>query len=274
MNNISFLLMGLALFWVALDPPPALAAQPQGTGLKQRLNEPVSGELSFTNSDGTTLKLGEISQGKPLLVAPVYFECPNLCDSTLRSLIASLRDVTYTVGKDFEVAFVSISPEEGPKVAGRKKAEAVRLYDRPGSAHGWHFLTGTQKAIDQLTRELGFRYTYDPETKEYHHPSAIMIITPGLRLSRYLLGLEFQPRDVALSLVEASKSRIGTTTDRFLLYCYTYNPEVGAYGLTVKNTLRISGLVTALGLFGLIGFLLRSERKIPQDGDPHGPGGG
>ena len=65
-----------------------------------------------------------------------------------------------------------------------------------------------------------------------------------------LASFDFAPRDLQLAIVEASDGRIGTLSDRILLYCYQYDPASGRYGLLVMRLLRIgaTAVVAALGL--------------------------
>src|SRR5207244_3260496 len=99
-----------------------------------------------------------------------------------------------------------------------------------------------------LADALGFRYVYDPLTNQYAHSSAIMILTPTGRVTRYFYGIQYPTRDVRLGLIEASDERIGTPSDQVLLYCFHYDPTTGKYSLVVMNVLRLAGLMTVAAL--------------------------
>ena len=99
-------------------------------------------------------------------------------------------------GREFEVVAVSIDPTETPELAARKKARiCAALRQEPA---GWHFLTGAEPQIKELAHAVGFRYAYDPKTKQFAHASAIMVLTPTGRLSRYFYGIDYAPRDLRL----------------------------------------------------------------------------
>ena len=68
-------------------------------------------------------------------------------------------------------------------------------------------------------------------TKQFAHPSGVIVLTPDGRLARYMFGIEYGPRDLRLALVEASAGTLGTAVDTLLLYCYHYDPMTGRYGL-------------------------------------------
>jgi protein SCO1/2 len=133
---------------------------------------------------------------------------------------------------------------------------ASRIATRP-----IHLLTGTQPAIDAVTGALGFQYAWDEELGQYAHASAVAVLTPDGRLSRWLYGLSYQPEDLRLAVVEAGRGAVGTLTDRILLLCYHYDPATGRYGGLVWTGLRVGGGLTILALLGYGGALILRERK-------------
>ena len=80
-------------------------------------------------------------------------------------------------------------------------------------------------------------------------------------MARYLCGVEFEPRDLRLSVIEASQDQIGSVADQVLLYCYLYDPTRGKYGLAILRLIRVAGVTTALALAGGILWMLRRDRR-------------
>jgi protein SCO1/2 len=187
-----------------------------------------------------------------------------LCNLSSDGLIHSLGALKQDVGTDFEVLTVSFDPREGPKLAAAAKRTALRRYGRDGADAGWHFLTGEEPSIRKLAEAVGFAYEYDEKNQQYAHAAGLMVLTPDGTVSRYLYGIEYPPRDLRLSLVEASAGEIGSLTDQILLLCYHYNPTTGRYGLAIFRTLRIAGVATVLLLGGGIVYMLRRERQSQQ----------
>jgi protein SCO1/2 len=244
--------------------PPAL----RNIGLDQKLNAPVPLNLTFRDEAGREAPLASYFGSRPVVLALVYYQCPMLCTQVLNGMVMSLRTMTLESGQDFEVVAVSIDPTETPALAARKKAEYVKRYAR-GSA-GWHFLTGAEPQIKQLAAAVGFRYAYDPKTKQYAHASAIMVVTPSGRLSRYFYGIEYAPRDLRLGLVEASENKIGTPVDTVLLYCYHYDPNTGKYSAIVMNIVRLAALLTLLIFVPLLIWLWRTDPNHRRSRGRHG----
>ena len=224
--------------------PPAL----RKVRIEQRLNIQIPLETQFRDESGRTVALSDYFGRKPVILALVYYQCPMLCTQILNGLTGSLKALSFDAGNEFEVLAVSFDPKDTPETAAAKKANYVRRYGRKGAENGWHFLSGEERSIRSLTEAVGFHYAYDPATQQYAHASAIMILTPQGKTSRYFYGVEYAPRDVKLGLMEASQNKIGSPVDQAMLYCYQYDPTTGKYGPVVMNIVRLSGAATLLVL--------------------------
>ena len=75
--------------------PPGL----KDVGIDQKLNGQLPLELTFRDETGRALKLGEYFGRKPVIIAPVYYECPMLCTEILNGLVKSLRAVSLNAGE-------------------------------------------------------------------------------------------------------------------------------------------------------------------------------
>ncbi len=242
--------------------PAPLPAGLQGVTIEQNLNQQVPLNLVFRDEFGRSLPLSTYFSGhKPVLLALVYYTCPMLCNLVLTGMESSLRAISLNPGRDFEVVAVSFDPRDTPEIAAAKRASYLQRYRRPDTANGWHFLTGDEANIKALTAAVGFRYKLDPVTGQYAHASAIMILTPGGKLSRYFYGVEYAPRDVRLGLVEASQNKIGSPVDQMLLFCYHYDPSTGKYGALVMKMVRVAGAGFVLVFGGILLFVLRREKR-------------
>ena len=234
-------------------------------GVDQKLNQSVPLNLTFRDEHGKTVELAEYFGQKPVILSLVYYNCPMLCTQVLNGLESSLKLIPMNIGKQFDVVTVSIDPTERPILAEAKQALYTGLYGRPNAAQGWHFLTGDEQQIRQLANAVGFRYAYDPDSKQFAHASAIMVLTPEGKISRYFYGIQFPSRDLRLGLVEASEGKIGTPIDQVLLFCYHYDPSTGKYGLLISRLIRAAGVLTVLAIGGLILVLYRKEHyALPE----------
>jgi protein SCO1/2 len=240
--------------------PPRL----ENVGIEQRLDAQVPPDLTFRDDTGKTVKLGDYFGRKPLILNLVYYNCTMLCGEALAGLSSAMRLVKFDVGNEFDVVTVSFDPRETPAMAAAKKKDYVGRYGRANAAAGWHFLTGQQESINALTKAVGFQYQYDPRTNQYAHATAIMVLTPQGRISRYFYGVDFPPKDLRMGLVEASQGKIGNAVDAILLYCYHYDPESGKYGAMVGNILRLAAGATILFMGTFLFILWRMDLSVTR----------
>jgi protein SCO1/2 len=265
--------------WTGAGPGTGAAAQsgvPSGqmpgplqkVGYDQKLGGQVPLGLGFRDQDGRAVRLSNYFGQKPVLLVLAYYHCPMLCDMVLTGVTGSLKTMTLDPGKDFDVVVVSIDPNESAVQAAASRANTISRYGRSGTDEGWHFLTGPQPSIDALAASVGFRYVYDAERNEFSHAAGIVILTPEGRISRYLYGIEYAPRDVKLALIESADHKIGTLVDAALLYCFHYDPAIGRYSAMTMRIVRIGAVLTVLGLALMITLLRRSS----PDKHPHEPG--
>jgi protein SCO1/2 len=233
----------------------------EGVGIDQRLNALVPLDAEFVDEHGVQVKLGDYFRDRPVILALVYYECPMLCTLELNGLLRALRAVPLDPGKDFEVVTVSFDPDETPELASKKKREYAAQYKREGAEQAWHFLTGSVESIGRLADSIGFRYRYDPKTDLFTHASAIYVLTPEGRLSKYFYGIEYSARDLRLGLVEGSAGKIGSAVDKILLYCFHYDPATGRYGVVIMNVLRLASVATIVLLGGSIALMFYRDRR-------------
>ena len=230
-------------------------------GFDQKLNAALPLDVVFTDERGRTVHLGDYFGERPVVLAFVYYGCPMLCLQSLTSLASTLGTMSQTPGDDFEVVSVSIDPRETPPMALAKKAHYVARSGKPSIAKGWHYLTGTQASIQRVTLAAGFRYVWDEPTQQYAHPAGIVVATPEGRVSRYLFGIDYGPRDLRLAVLDASEEKIGSPLAKALLYCYHYDVSTGRYSLAIMRIVRLAGAATVLSLGTLIFVWTRRERK-------------
>lgn len=259
-----------------LEPGAVASAVPRALreiGFDQHINDRVPLDTVFTDEDGHAVQLGAYFGSRPVVLTFVYYRCPMLCMQVLSALTSTIGVLSLDVGRDFEIVTVSFDPHEKPADAVEKKAIVLDRYKRPTARTGWHFLTGDQASISRLTKAAGFRYVWDEETKQFAHPTGVMVLTPDGRLARYLFGVEYGPRDLRLALVEASEGKVGTAVDSLLLYCYHYDPMRGRYGFVIMRTLRIAGAATVLALVSFIVVMARRDKRIARSTRRQAPSG-
>lgn len=241
-------------------PEPA-----QGVDLVQRLGESIPLDLEFTNSYGEKVPLGVyFNQDRPVIIVMIYYNCPLICPMTLDKLQEALNELRFTVGDEFSVVVVSFDTRNTTEMAAKNKAGYLAGYNRPLTESvlaNWEFHTSTVASARKLAEAIGFKYRFIPETGEYSHPSTFVVVTPEGVISRYLSGLDPDPRELRMALLEASEGRIALSiSDFFLHLCFQWDPRTGTYGLHAMRIMQIMGFLTVAGLATLIAALKAGER--------------
>ncbi|MEZ5360728.1 MAG: SCO family protein [Candidatus Zixiibacteriota bacterium] len=229
----------------------------------ERPGDSIPMDVVLFNDDGKQTTIGEYFDGeKPVILIMAYYSCPMLCNLVLNGVADGGKQLDWIPGDQYRIMTVSIDPTEGFSLARAKKENYITSMGMPAAAEGWTFFTGDSTESRRLADAVGFKYYYDEEKEQYAHAACIFVLTPDGKISRYLYGIEFKPRDLKLALLEASEGRIGNTFDRILLYCYHYDPAAGGYVVLATNIMKLGGVVTLVILGGLLGlFWLREWRK-------------
>ncbi len=248
--------------------PPEL----DGVGIHEHLNALMPRDVPMRDHTGRAVMFGDyFAGGRPALLVFVYHSCPMQCSLVLQGVVNSLRTIEWTVGRQFDAIVVSIDPRDTPSVAMERRTRSVGNYSREGSEPGWHFLVGTEPNIHRLTDAIGFNYRWFAPEQQYLHAAAIYLLTPTGRIARYLYGAGFDGRDLRLGLLEASEGRSISTVERFILFCYHYDPNGRRYVLFARRVMQIGGGLTVIALGGLLATLWLRDRRRASRAAAHTP---
>lgn len=223
-------------------------------GIVEHLGETIPMNLWFLNEASDTVTLGQLIN-KPTILFFVYFDCPNLCSPLMDGVADMVSKLDLTLGKDFQIITISFNTKDTPEKARQKKENFVQKISKENQKY-WIYLTGAQKNINAITESIGFKYK--AQGLDFAHASAIMVLSPKGKITRYLYGLTFLPFDVKMAIVEAQKGLARPTINRVLEYCFAYNPGSKTY--TIQIT-RIIGTITLLIAIIVFVILLLQRRK-------------
>ncbi len=207
-------------------------------------------DMPFVDQRGQATTLRRIAQGKPLLLVPVLHDCPNICDATLAGLGEAIARQRFRVGRDVAVVAFGIDPRETPGEASRN-LRRHRLTQ-------FSALVGGRPSIRAVTQALGYRYAWDARIGQYAHLSAVAVLTPEGRLSRWIGGIAPQPGQVERAIADARGSRTVGLGDALALLCYHYDPVSGRYSLAIDRIVKAAALLSVVALAALVWRLGRS----------------
>jgi protein SCO1/2 len=247
----------------------------KNAGIDQNLNRPLPLHDPFKDETSRDLQLGDLfNHNRPVMLALMYYNCQMLCPQVLHGMASALRQSGFHPGSDYDVVVVSIDPTDTPKDAAAEKQHFLSIVGAtPGAASdptataAVHFLTGPQASITDLAQATGFHYVRVPgpdgKMTQFAHSSVIMIATPDGRMSKYLFGVDYQPRDVRLALIEASTRHIGTLSDLVLLYCCSYSPTQGRYTVAILRILGLAGCASLAAVIAMLWLLSKKPKTTP-----------
>jgi protein SCO1 len=248
--------------------PPAdyLPKQLDDIGIDVKLGSQIPLNLPFRAETGQYVYLSDlIEDRKPILVTLNYSDCPMLCNTQLNGLVEGLNGLNWTAGKEFKIITICINPYEPFTQMAQTKQNYLKEYDRADAKKGWTFLIGKEKNIKTLADSLGYRYKFDPLSKEYLHTAGIFVLTPTGKISNILYGVKYTPEHLKEVLFEAADGKIGSPMEQIIMNCVRYDPEKGSYVLQTRNLMKLGGALTVLVLFGwLLTSWIRDYRRGRQ----------
>ncbi len=215
-------------------------------------------------SQGPALSFDQfVRPNLPTLLTLNYYQCTALCSLQLNGLVEGLKKLDYLPGRDFNLVTVSIDTRNSPELAMTKQDNYLKSLARPGAE--WKFLVGEQKSIDALAQSVGFQYRYDKETDQFAHTAAVFFLSPDFKVSRYLYGLQYSPRDLKFALVESSKGRLGSSIERLILRCFHFDEMAGKYTPIAMNSMRVAGVLFCICLLIMVVVLSRREKALHRE---------
>ncbi|MBE8222092.1 MAG: SCO family protein [Bdellovibrionales bacterium] len=222
-----------------------------GVGVDEKLGKIITKNLIFSNDHKQTLTLKNYLDFKtPLVINLVYFRCPSLCNHTLNGVAQVIKKTKWQIGKDYRILSVSVNPQEDVIIAASKKEIYLDAFDKPSLKKNvenfWHFLTGGATSIRLLAKDLGIKYKYSKVDKQYLHPSTLIFVSPNGKITRYLHGIQFEPKDFNLAVQEASNGKIGNFLDQVLFFCSRFDPKKGKYTIYAWRVMQAGGILTIL----------------------------
>lgn len=223
-------------------------------GIVEKLGDTIPLDLAFNNENNENVTLRQLVN-KPTILCFVFYDCPMLCPSLQNAVAEVVLHLDMQLGKDYQIITISFNPLDNPEKAKEIKANYVQKISVE-YRKDWMYLTGTQENISKITEAVGYRYKV--QGMGFAHPSAIMILSPSGKITRYLYGLTYLPFDVKMAIIESQKGLARPTINKVMEICFSYNPASKTYTLQVT---RIVGILTLFIAVVILTILLLKGRK-------------
>jgi protein SCO1/2 len=247
-----------AVIWLMLVAVVPVVGHAEKVGIDEKLGATIPADVQLNDESGHRVFFRQLVD-KPTVLTLNYFRCAGICTPQLNNLVRTLNEVELEPGKDFQVTTVSFDPTDTPEMAAKKKTSYLKLLKRPFPPTAWRFLTGDAASTKALADAVGFQFKKDRDM--YIHAGALIILSPGGKVTRYMNGITYLPADLEMAVREAASGLTRPTISKVLSVCFSYDPKSNKY---VLNFTRIGGAVTLLlgAAFGL--YLLLTGRRTER----------
>jgi protein SCO1 len=231
-------------------------------GIEEKPGAMIPLSLKFANQNGDSVTFAECLKG-PTLFSMLYYQCKDACGLLLSGVTRVLRTYEGRPEGAPNVVFLSIGEQERPSDAAQAKTIADDILQKKYPNDKMHFLTGSAKNIAIVTAATGFHFV--KKGNDYDHPLLLIVLSPQGKVTRYIMGADFLPADIALSLMEAKDGTIQPAIARALRSCFSYDPKGRRL---VFKTLQVSATVilSLLGIF--VVFLVVVGKSRRKKGNP------
>ncbi|MBI2729558.1 MAG: SCO family protein [Sphingobacteriales bacterium] len=182
-------------------------------------------DITVFDAVGNRFKLFSLLRGKPFIICPVYTNCPSVCGIISNGTKKAITELG-TLGKDFTMVSFSFDSSDNEK----NLAAYESRWDMDGK--NWKTISASGENIKRLLSSIDFEYDYNPVTKEFDHPSLLVVLTPSGRISRYIYGINPSKKDIKLAVIEAAAEKTSPgIINGFYLKCFAYDPLTKTYKL-------------------------------------------
>lgn len=262
------------VFAIFLGPSAIDAAtqkEPNPFDEKEALNYSQSaigrsvGSYIFRDRSVRAVDLADL-QGKPLVVNMVYTACYHTCPMILESLYEGVKIAQDALGKDsFSVVTIGFDARNDTPERMRGYAQ-TRGVDLPN----WRFLSGKQKTIDRLSKNLGFIYFSSP--KGFDHLAQVSVLKADGTVYRQVYGSDFGPQALVEPLkelvfgTESAQTLTQSFINRVRLFCTIYDPRSERYRF--DYSIFIGAIIGFLILCTMAFIIGRNVWRIWRDGRP------
>ncbi len=250
----------------AQAPPPLMNQTPEpllGMELTNTLGQKLPLDRTFTNTEGRRVTLDRYFDGeRPVVLVMMYLRCPLQCPTVMNATIQSLNGIDFLMGQDYRLLAVSFDARDTAAEAARERASTLLGYTRSVPADdAIEYLVGTRDDSKAISDALGYPFRFQARSGEFAHASGIYVITPDGRIARFLSGMKYESDTMRMALVEAGEGQVGTVIDRFVHWCFAFDPDAGSYTLAAFRVMQIGASGTALLLGTFVGVLIFKDRR-------------
>lgn len=227
-----------------------------GTEVVERVGEQVPLEVRYVDDTGDSVQLGALLD-QPTILLLVYYNCPGICVPLLNGMVTAMQGLDLQPGVDYHAVSLSFNELETAELARQKKANYLKQFPNGFPAEAWHWLTGDNSSIKQLTRSVGFNYI--AAGKDFYHSAVAIVLSADGTITRYFHGVYFSPFDLKMALLEAQSPAQRGWQAHLLNFTFRFDESERRYVLNTPRMALSGGGILLLGI--LAGIVRRGIRQ-------------
>ena len=219
------------------------------------------GDYTFQDRSGRKVRLSDY-RGKPLVISMIYTNCPIVCATITRNLLA-LKNSQEALGIDsFKVLTVGFDAEnDTPTTMGYFAAR--NDVDLPN----WDFVSADENTIKKLSKDLGFVF-FPSEEGGFSHIAQTTFVDAKGKVYLQIYGEEFENKTLLQPLkdmiynVQAAQPGLEGLSNRVRLFCTVYDRRTGEFKVDYNYFYGIGmGVLSSLLI---LWWLIHEYRRSPK----------
>jgi protein SCO1/2 len=194
-------------------------------------------DVTVVDEEGKRLSLSELVGGEVFLLSFVYTRCAASCPM----IVEGIRKALGNTG-GVKVVLVDFDERDTPAdlVKFRKERDIVNP--------NWKVVLAKGESLKVLTRAVDFRFIYDEGTDRFVHPNVLIVVSPGMKISGYMLGVTYDADKLTALIAKARAGKVALNPIKgVFLKCFRYDPVTGTYTIDWSFVAMILGGVIPLG---------------------------
>ncbi len=197
--------------------------------------------VELVDEGGGSRSLKDLSEGRPIVMSFIYTRCTSACPMIVEGMRKALKSLEL---KDFTVLLVDFDERDTPE-------DLLRFRRVRGIEGSWRLALAKGENLKRLTKALDFKFYYEEKTDMFAHPNVLIVLSPDLKVSGYMLGVSYDPERLSGMIARAVKGEVDLSWVKgILLRCFRYDPATGTYTVDWSFVAMVAGgLVPLSGMF-------------------------
>ncbi len=207
-------------------------------------------DIEVFDSENNRIKLSELIKDKPVIFSPVYTKCPSSCSIITANLKEAVKK-SNGLGKEYNIITFSFDYFDTPKdLKTFKKRWNI-------SGNDWNVLASDEENTMKILSSIDFEIIKE-KSGDYLHPNVLVVVTPKMKISRFVYGVFPSARDIDMAVLEAKKEKTSLSFyEGFLLNCFKFDAVAKKYIIDWAFIIQI-----CVGIFFISGSLFFVVRDL------------